>query len=43
MHGEHILAYKKTKSGLVTILYMKNSNEGVFGFEAHARDVLSMF
>ena len=39
-----ILAYKKNKLCLISILYIKNINEECFiGYKAHARDVLSMF
>ena len=36
-----ILAYKKSKLCLISILYIKNINEEYFiGYKAHARDVL---
>ena len=39
-----ILAYKKNKLCLNSILYINNINEDCFiGYKAHARDVLSMF
>ena len=39
-----ILAYKKNKLCLISILYIKNTNEECFiGYKAHARDVLSVF
>ena len=42
--GAKILAYKKNKLYLISILYIKNINEEYFfGSKAHARDVLSMF
>ena len=42
--GGKILAYKKNKLCLISILYIKNINKECFiGYKAHARDVLSMF
>ena len=39
-----ILAYKKNKLCLISIDYIKNTNEECFiEYKAHARDVLSMF
>ena len=39
-----ILAFKKNKLCLISILYIKNINEECFiGYKAHACDVLSMF
>ena len=39
-----ILAYKKNKLCLISILYIKNTNEECFiGCKAHARDTLSVF
>ena len=39
-----VLAFKKNKPGVISILYIKNANEECFiGFKARARDILSMF
>ena len=39
-----ILAYKKNKLCLISILYIKNTTRSVLsGYKAHARDALSVF
>ena len=43
VRGE-LLAYKKNKLCLISILYIKNTNEECLsGYKAHARDALSVF
>ena len=43
VRGE-LLAYKKNKLCLISILYIKNTTRSVLsGYKAHARDALSVF